>query len=140
MTVLLGIACGSDGAADQSADTPSASRAVLPTTATLTATPSPTVVATAEVSAPSGPVTLAAGRFELPAASAFGEPGFHEVFELTGTVAGDVPTGGGGRLVVSLRDVSRPSQDCRSHHPLSGCATVDWADETCPGEVACVQY
>ncbi len=76
----------------------------------------------------SGPITLAAGRFELPAASAFGAPGFHEVFELSGAVAGDVPTGGGGRLVVSLRDVSRPSQDCRSHHPLSGCATVDWSD------------
>lgn len=33
-----------------------------------------------------------------------------------------------GRLTVRLRDVTRPNQTCDRNHPLSGCATVDWAD------------
>ena len=32
------------------------------------------------------------------------------------------------RLVLALRDVSRPDQRCDREHPLSGCATVDWSD------------
>lgn len=80
-------------------------------------------------SAGNPPRTLAAGELRLPAATAFGAPGFHQVV----TAAGRVPTGlrapSRFRLVVSLRDASRPKQTCSSDHPLSGCATVDWADD-----------
>ncbi len=33
-----------------------------------------------------GEFVLVAGEVELPAASGFGDPGFHEVLELTGTI------------------------------------------------------
>jgi hypothetical protein len=31
--------------------------------------------------------------------------------------------------VLELRDASRPRERCKSDHPLSGCATVDWSDD-----------
>ena len=65
---------------------------------------------------------------ELPAATSFESPGFHAVFEIAGTVPSDIGSTRGLRLVVSLRDVSRPEQQCDSAHPLSGCGTVDWSD------------
>ena len=71
---------------------------------------------------------LAAGEFKLPAAESFDEPGFHAVL----TSAHDLPAGlayaTGKRLVLKLWDADRPGQNCRSEHPLSGCATVDWSD------------
>lgn len=36
--------------------------------------------------------------------------------------------GSGRKLVVRLRESSRPGQTCSQDHPLSGCATVDWSD------------
>jgi len=67
------------------------------------------------------------GTIDIPDASAFGDPGFHESVVLTGTVpeaAAEQP----GDLVVRLRDVDHPNQTCDRHHPLSGCATIDWSD------------
>ena len=76
---------------------------------------------------------LLAGSIQIPAASAFGDPGFHEAFVLTGTVP-EAVAGVSGELVVRLRDVGRPNQTCDRDHPLSGCATVDWSDfEDRPG-------
>jgi len=74
------------------------------------------------------PIELAGGEFNLPAANAFGEPGFHTAFTLTARVPDDLGTTAGAQIVVSLRDASRPQQTCNAHHPLSGCATVDWSD------------
>lgn len=74
-------------------------------------------------------MVLAAGTFELPAALAFGDPGFHEVLTATHTVPSDLGTTSGLRLVIALRDQSRPDVACGSEHPLSGCATVDWSDD-----------
>ena len=69
---------------------------------------------------------IVAGSFALPAAQAFGRPGFHQVVSITRRL----PKGPGGRrIVVVLRDASRPHRRCASDHPLSGCATVDWADD-----------
>lgn len=74
---------------------------------------------------PSGRV-VASGELALPAAGAFGEPGFHDVLTFTAAV----PPGTSGRtLVLRLRDASRPERSCASEHPLSGCATVDWSDD-----------
>jgi hypothetical protein len=88
------------------------------TTRSIITTPPSTVTA--------GSVVLAEGTLELPAADAFGDPGFHEVLVVTATA----PPGGtaGQTLVVRLRDARRPDQACDSEHPLSGCVTVDWSD------------
>jgi hypothetical protein len=75
------------------------------------------------------PRTLAAAAFRLPAANAFGEPGFHEVLTASGRVPRRLGRTAGLRLVVELRDASRPGLRCSSEHPLSGCATVDWSDD-----------
>ncbi|GMQ85738.1 MAG: hypothetical protein BMS9Abin07_1306 [Acidimicrobiia bacterium] len=67
------------------------------------------------------------GSFEVPAAGAFGDPGFHEAFTLTGTVPRSA-AGITGVVVVRLFDAGRPDQVCDRDHPLSGCATIDWSD------------
>ena len=72
--------------------------------------------------------TPAAGEFRLPAASAFGEPGFHEVLTATQDLPPDLGTTAGLKLVLKLRDAGRPVQTCSGNHPLSGSATVDWSD------------
>ena len=100
------------------------------------ATPTPTIVgsppdgnvpaATNDSLAES--VVLASGQFVLPAAGAFGAPGFHEVLRAEAQVPTDVASLAGSRLVLRLRDLSRPAVTCDSQHPLSGCATVDWSD------------
>ena len=80
-----------------------------------------------------GDFVLLEGKVELPAASAFGDPGFHEVLELTGTIP-EAAAGMAGELSVRLVDIGRPDQECDREHPLSGCATVDWSDfEDRPG-------
>ena len=71
---------------------------------------------------------LAVGTFGLPAASAFGEPGFHEAVAIRASVPAAAAPGSGRKLVVRLRESSRPGQTCSQDHPLSGCATVDWSD------------
>jgi hypothetical protein len=72
--------------------------------------------------------TLIAGELRVPAARSFGDPGFHEVLIAAKRPRADVRTPTRFRLVLSLRDIGRPRQMCSSEHPLSGCATVDWAD------------
>lgn len=69
------------------------------------------------------------GTLELPAAEAFGEPGFHEVLTASRRLPANLGPARGLRLVVSLRDAGRPGATCSSQHPLSGCATVDWSDD-----------
>lgn len=68
-----------------------------------------------------------AGTLHLPAASYFGDLGFHESFVVRAVVPDDA--GSGRRLVVALNDATRPEQRCSQEHPLSGCATVDWSDQ-----------
>ena len=80
-----------------------------------------------------GEHVLLQGEIDLVAASAFGDPGFHEVLELTGTIP-EAAAGMAGELLVRLVDIGRPDQECDREHPLSGCATVDWSDfEDRPG-------
>ena len=96
------------------------------------ATPSPTAVLSpgretdTHLSVSTRP--LAAGEFNLPAAGAFGDPGFHEVLAATHDLPSDVGAAQGLKLVLKLWDAGRPEIDCSSEHPLSGCATVDWSD------------
>ncbi len=73
---------------------------------------------------------LASGAFDLPAATAFGAPGFHEVLSATHLTPSDLGPTTGQRLVMKLWDAGRPTTTCSSEHPLSGCATVDWSDAT----------
>src|SRR5262249_61737067 len=73
---------------------------------------------------------LASGEIHLPAASAFGEPGFHEPITVNATLPAGIAPNSVRGLVVTLRDAGRPGQTCGSEHPLSGCATVDWSDAT----------
>ena len=73
--------------------------------------------------------TLAAGELDLPSAGGFGDPGFHEVVVTTQTLPADLGPAAGMTLVLTLRDAGRPEQTCSTHHPLSGCATVDWSDD-----------
>ena len=86
-----------------------------------------------DVSEPAGTATegliLATGTLDLAAATAFGEPGFHETLLAQASVPPDIGSTTGRRLVLTLRDASRPGQECSRQHPLSGCATVDWSDE-----------
>jgi hypothetical protein len=77
----------------------------------------------------SGSVSLlASGEFSVPAAEAFGDPGFHEAFQQVVPLSADVGSTLGRTLAVRMWDVSRPEQTCSEDHPLSGCATVDWSD------------
>lgn len=77
---------------------------------------------------PISPYLIAAGEFDLPAAAAFGDPGFHESIQLIHTVPSTLETTTGMRIIVTLWDAGRPDQACSRNHPLSGCATVDWSD------------
>lgn len=72
--------------------------------------------------------TIAEGTFDLVAANAFGDPGFHEPLSATHTLPANLPPVSGRRLFVRLRDTQRGNQTCDRDHPLSGCATVDWSD------------
>ena len=74
-------------------------------------------------------LVVASGVLELPGASGIGDtPGFHEAVLAEGVLPAELPATEGGRLVLSLRDASRPGISCEVEHPLSGCATVDWSD------------
>lgn len=95
----------------------------------VTQAPSPSGVAPSSPATGSDrPLVLATGLFTLPAASSFEDRGFHEVLTATHQLPSDVAFPEGARLVVSLRDATRPDQRCTRQHPLSGCATVDWSD------------
>lgn len=82
--------------------------------------------ATPPAASASGERVVASGELALPAAAAFGQPGFHEALTFTAALPADA---GGRTLVLRLRDAGRPAQVCGSEHPLSGCATVDWSDD-----------
>jgi len=71
---------------------------------------------------------LAGGTFPLPAANAFGQPGFHEMVSVSAALPAAASPDLGRTLVIRLRDAGRPSKTCAQDHPLSGCATVDWSD------------
>ena len=101
----------------------------VPATDSPTATAGSAVLAATEDTAASGStIVLAAGEVDLPAAQAFGEPGFHSAIMLVHELEADVTSRDAGRLVVALWDAGRPAQVCDSEHPLSGCATIDWSD------------
>jgi hypothetical protein len=95
--------------------------------------PSTTPAEVPSTEEPGSGVPLMSGSFQIPAANAFDDPGFHETFVLTGAVPA-AAGGVSGELIVRLFDVGRPDQTCDRDHPLSGCATVDWSDfENRPG-------
>jgi hypothetical protein len=71
---------------------------------------------------------LAAGEFDLPAAAAFGAPGFHETYNFSHTIPAELERAADQNLVVTVWDASRSGQRCSSEPPLSGCATIDWSD------------
>ena len=79
-------------------------------------------------SGPSDPTALTSGSFRLPAANAFGEPGFHAAFRINATLPDTLGATTGLTLVLALRDLTRPTITCSAPHPTSGCATVDWDD------------
>ena len=80
-----------------------------------------------------GESVLLEGEVELATAGTFGDPGFHQILELTGAIP-EAAEGLAGELAVILVDIGRPDQECDRDHPLSGCATVDWSDfEDRPG-------
>ena len=79
--------------------------------------------------AATAPTTLLQGALALPAADSFGAPGFHQVLVAGGRVPARVASAKRFRLTLTLRDLGRPHRRCSTDHPLSGCATVDWADD-----------
>ena len=83
--------------------------------------------ATPEASAPQTTGVLASGDPPPPGRAGVRRAGFHAVLSAQATLR-DVVAPAGSRLVLSLRDATRPEQSCESEHPLSGCATVDWSD------------
>ena len=130
-------AAGPSGSTANPAQTAGANPAPPP----LSIVPVPTATAVVSVQAPApvvrsplptatgfGVQRLASGEFLLPAANAFGAPGFHEVLIDVQTLPSDLSVTSGDRLILSLRDLGRPDQSCSREHPLSGCATVDWSD------------
>lgn len=72
---------------------------------------------------------LASGTLSLPAASIVGTTGDHEAFALTHRLTAEQGATAGQRLVVRLRDLSRPGMGCSSDEPEDGCATIDWSDD-----------
>ena len=116
--LALAVACGGGTAVVPVTDqniTPSPAAALSPPTETTSPLPG-------------AARKLAAGEFQLPAANAFGEPGFHEVLTATHNLPSDLGRMTGLRLVLKLWDAGRPNLSCNREHPLSGCATVDWSD------------
>lgn len=91
-------------------------------------TPALQPAAAQPAAAAASPLVLASGELTLPAAQAFGDPGFHEILTATAVLPADFGPTAGRRLILALRDASRPRQTCDQEHPLSGCATVDWSD------------
>ena len=122
--IPLAVACGSP-ANPTPLRQPESQAAPTPTTA---ASPPSGTAPGASNGSLAGAVVLASGQMALSAAGAFGEPGFHEVLRAKDQLPAEVGGLAGSRLVLKLRDLSRPAITCDSPHPLSGCATVDWSD------------
>ena len=149
VVVLVAIGWAAVVACSQTADGPSSPSAGQVQTAQATQVPSPigslapgpdaTAVVSVQALPPGDSSSLqttsgdrvqrlASGEFLLPAADAFGAPGFHEVLIDVQTLPEDVSVTSGHRPILSLRDLGRPDRGCDSQHPLSGCATIDWSD------------
>ena len=79
--------------------------------------------------APSAQTFYVSRQLTLPAAHAFGEPGFHQVLTASARLPGRLVVASAWHVVLALRDAGRPGQRCAIDHPLSGCATVDWSDD-----------
>ena len=132
----LAVACGSSDTVPAPASAPTTAGATVSAPApTATSYSGPASTATqkdapAEAPAPgaAGLHALSSGILALPAAAAFGEPGFHEVLTAAGNLPADLGETVGMNLVLVLSDAGRPGQTCSTQHPLSGCATVDWSD------------
>lgn len=122
-------ACAVPSSISAPTPTPQLPPALASTSApTATATPSrPTVVVTDPFIVAAQ--YLAVGEFEVLAASAARESGFHEPFSATHTVPSGLDPAKGKRLIIALREISRPQQKCDSDDPRSGCATIDWSDD-----------
>lgn len=90
--------------------------------------PTPPATVAPASSSPQTSNVIAAGEFQLPAASSFGEPGFHTPLSATHELTAGQTVINGKKLVLRLWDADRPGRTCDSQHPLSGCATVDWSD------------
>ena len=91
--------------------------------------PSPTAPGPAPPPPTSGRV-LASGEISLPAATAPGEAGDHEPFTVDQALRTDLDGSSGARLVVTLRDLSRPGILCDDDDPQrSECAAIDWSDD-----------
>lgn len=116
--LVLAAACGSETVPE-----PEAVQDLLPSPATGATRATETAKLLSD-----GTKILAEGEFQLPAAGAFGELGFHEVLTATHDLPSDLGSMAGSRLVLKLWDAGRPERNCSSEHPLSGCATVDWSD------------
>lgn len=114
--LIMGVACGETAKDTELQERPSTSPTVQqgPTTEVPENSRAPRISFRAE--------------FDLPAADAFGQPGFHEVLAAMLQLPQDLSSTDGMRLVHKLRDTSRPDVTCSRDHPLSGCATVDWSD------------
>ncbi|MCH8090574.1 MAG: hypothetical protein IH955_11275 [Chloroflexi bacterium] len=140
--LVIALACGGDAVATPQGPRPSPTVGQIPLALPTTVTPAPTATATTSptdtpaptavpipVSTTPAPGVLTAGLLDLPAASAFGEPGFHRVLTASADVPRDPAPGPGSRLVLKLWDADNPKGICSFDHPLSGCATVDWSDD-----------
>jgi hypothetical protein len=67
------------------------------------------------------------GTFAVPPAQTIFDPGFHQAVAIVRRLPENVPVSG-AKLILTLRDASRPGVVCRSDDPRDGCATIDWAD------------
>ncbi|MFN0095493.1 MAG: hypothetical protein ACKVVT_12060 [Dehalococcoidia bacterium] len=76
----------------------------------------------------SGAFVIAQGAWDVPTAQYFDDPGFHFVVEAVHDVPVAARVDAGWKIVVALR-VPERRDACASPHPLSGCVTVDWADD-----------
>ncbi|MEE9247393.1 MAG: hypothetical protein V3U79_01685 [Dehalococcoidia bacterium] len=140
--LVIALACGGGVTATPQGPPPSPTvgQSPLARTPILTPAATATAVSTATIAPPPiatdipalttlAPGVLVAGLLDLPAANAFGEPGFHQVLTASGDVPPDSGPAPGSRLVLRLWDADRPDSICSFDHPLSGCATVDWSDD-----------
>ena len=75
-----------------------------------------------------GAIVIGRGRWTVPAALYFHQPGFHFVVAATQDIPISVRVEPGWTLVVTLQ-AARPSLSCPFDHPLSGCPTIDWSDD-----------
>lgn len=74
-----------------------------------------------------GGLVLTSGELVLPGAGTESDSGNHEVLIVRHQLRSDLEGTSGRLLVLSLQDLSRPTQSCPSEEPEDGCATLDWS-------------